>query len=211
MNVLNVVANPKPKEEAVSKQLATAFFAALKAQNPSTVVTDVDLYAQPPPFYSYGVYRHFWYPVFDPAYKPSSEEARAAAYAHEQCRLFKQSDVVVLTSPMWNFSLPAILKAWIDQVIMPNQTFSIGAGGVQGLHKVRKVVLLTASGGAYADGDPKDNLSREVRAAFGFMGIADIGVVWAQGQNPFFFKDSAARKAAALADAAALGRTVAAM
>lgn len=211
MNILHVIANPKPAAEANSKQLAATFFAALKKANPSASVTEVDLYANPPPFYTYDVYRHFWYPVFDASYEASPREKLASAYALEQCRLFKAADVVVLTSPMWNFSLPAILKAWLDQVIMPNVTFTISSSGVKGLHKVRKVVLLASSGGAYEAGDGRDHLSAELRTAFGFMGIKDVDIAWAQGQNPFFFKDHAERKARAVSEAADLGRAIAAL
>jgi FMN-dependent NADH-azoreductase len=114
MNILHVIANPKPTAEANSKQLANAFFNALKEVNPSASVTSVDLNANPPPFYSYDVYRCFWYPVFDASYKPSDKEKAAVRYALDQCRLFNQADVLVLTTPMWNFSVPGILKAWME-------------------------------------------------------------------------------------------------
>lgn len=208
MHILHVIANPKPEPEANSKQLAAAFFKALQAANPAATVTVVDLNAKPPPFYSYANYRYFWYPVFDAAYQPTAAEKKSVKYALEQCRLFNQADVLVLTTPMWNFSVPGILKAWIDQVLAPNQAFTLGPGGVKPLHKIRKIVLLASSGGAYADGDPRDCLKAAIRAAFGFVQIQDLAVAWAQGQNPFFFKDSAARKTAALEEAAALGRTI---
>lgn len=208
MHIVHLLANPKPVAESHSRQLAEVFFKALKSVNREAKVTTVDLAANPPPFYSYDMYRYFWYPVFDQSFKPSAQEQAAAAYAVEQCKLFNSADVLVLTSPMWNFSLPAVLKAWIDMVLMPNQTFSIGSGGVKGLHKIRKIVLLTASGGTYDDGDPRDCLKAEIKAAFGFVGINDIAVAWAQGQNSFFFADHAARKAAAVKEAEALGRVV---
>ena len=208
MHILSVIANPKPVAESHSKQLAEAFFKTLKAVNPQAKVTTVDLAAKPPPFYNYDMYRYFWYPVFDQTFKPSAQEQAAAAYAIEQCKLFNSAEVLVLTTPMWNFSLPAILKAWIDMVLMPNQTFAIGAGGFTGMHKIRKVVLLAASGGDYPDGDPRDCLKAEIKAAFGFVGINDVAVAWAQGQNSFFFSDHAARKATAVKEAEALGRIV---
>lgn len=208
MHIVNVVANPKPVAESHSKQLADAFFKALKVANHQAKVTTIDLAAKAPPFYSYEMYRYFWYPVFDQSFRPSAQEQAAAVYAVEQCKLFTSADVLVFTAPMWNFSLPAVLKAWIDMVLMPNHTFAIGAGGVKGMHKIRKVVLLAASGGTYADGDPRDCLRAEIKAAFGFIGINDIAVAWAQGQNPFFFADHAARKTAALKEAEALGRVV---
>ncbi|MEI6514419.1 MAG: NAD(P)H-dependent oxidoreductase [bacterium] len=209
MHVLHVIANPKPAAEANSKALSASFFKALKAKQPGVSVTELDLYANHPPFYDYSTYRHYWYPVFDAGYKPTDEEKAAVQYARKQCELFKQADVLVITTPMWNFGMPAILKAWLDQVLMPNVTFTIGAGGVKALHKIRKVIVMVSSGGTYEPGDLRDGIRNGIKAAMGFVGITDVEVAWAQGQNPFFFKDHAERKAKAVAEAAALGTKVA--
>jgi FMN-dependent NADH-azoreductase len=69
MNVLHVIANPKPAAEANSKQLAEVFLKALKGKEPCVSVAEVDLYANPPPYYDNETYRHFWYPVFDPSFQ----------------------------------------------------------------------------------------------------------------------------------------------
>lgn len=209
MKVLHVIANPKPTAEANSKQLSDALLKALKAKAPDTSITEVDLYANPPPFYDYETYRHFWYPVFDPTYKATDKEKKAVKYAMAQCDLFKQADVLVITTPMWNFGVPAILKAWLDQVLMPNVTFSIGATGFKAMHSIRKVVVLASSGGTYEAGDVRDGIRNGIKSAVGFVGISDVEVVWVQGQNPFFFKDHAERKAKAIADATVLGKKLA--
>jgi len=209
MNILSVVANPKPVAEAHSRQLAEAFWGALKSKKPGTMVTEVDLYSNPPPFYDYETYRHFWYPVFDPAYKTTEKEKLAVAYARKQCELFNQADVLVLTTPMWNFGMPAILKAWLDQVLTPNVTFSIGPGGAKALHHIRKVVVLSSSGGAYEPGDLRDGIRNGIKSALGFVGITDIEVIRSEGQNPFFFKDHAERHKKAVWDAILLGEVIA--
>ncbi|MEI8352691.1 MAG: NAD(P)H-dependent oxidoreductase [bacterium] len=209
MQVLHIVANPKPVTEAHSKQLSGAFLDSLKAKRPGIVVTEVDLYKNPPPFYDYDTYRHFWYPVFDAAYQATDKEKAAVRYALAQCKLFNSAEVLVLSTPMWNFGMPAILKAWLDQVLMPGVTFSIGPGGTKPLHNVRKVVMLVSSGGAYGIGDLRDGVRNGITAALGFVGITDIEVAWSEGQNPFFFKDHAERHAKAIQGASALGEKVA--
>lgn len=209
MRVLHIIANPKPVAEAASKQLAEAFFKSLKAGQPSAAVTEVNLYADPPPFYDYETYRHYWFPVFDALYKPGESEKAAAAYSRKHCGLFKDADILVITTPMWNFGMPAILKAWLDQVLTPNVTFSLGAGGVKALHKIRKVIVLASSGGTYEVGDLRDGIRNGIKAAMGFVGVTDIEVIWAQGQNPFFFKDCAERKAMAVKAAAELAAMLA--
>lgn len=209
MNVLHIIANPKPLAEAHSKQLSEAFFKALKGKQPQVTLKEVNLYKNPPPYYDYETYRHFWYPVFDASYTPTDAEKTAVQYSLAQCELFNTADLLVVTAPMWNFGIPAILKAWIDQVIIPNVTFAMGPGGVKGLHRIRKVVVLTSSGGVYAPGDLRDGIRNSLTSAMGFAGIKDVEVVWSEGQNPFFHTDHAVRHASAVKAAAALGEKVA--
>lgn len=199
MNVLHVCANPKPTEESVSKQLAAAFFGKLIELKPEVELVNVDLYDEKPPFYSYELYKRAWYPVFDESYEPSKVEEMALNYAGKQAELFNDADVLVLTMPMWNFSVPAVMKAWMDQILTPGLTFSISKEeGVKGLHKIKSIVLLVASGGVYMEDDPRDALTRQVTHAFGFIGIDNIEIVWADGQNPLFMDDCEDRKALAV-------------
>jgi FMN-dependent NADH-azoreductase len=199
MNILHVCANPKPTEESVSKQLAAAFFGKIIELRPDVDLVNVDLYDEKPPFYSYELYKRAWYPVADESYEPSKAEDMAINYAAKQAEAFNAADVLVLTMPMWNFTVPAIMKAWMDQVLCPNLTFTISPEeGVQPLHKIKSIVLLVASGSVYKEDDARDALSSQVRAAFGFIGIDDIEIVWADGQNPLFNMDHEQRKEMAL-------------
>ena len=69
---------------------------------------------------------------------------------------------------------------------------------IRPLHHIRKLVLLVSSGGVYAEGDPRDALLPEIRSAFGFIGITDFTVAWADGQTAAFFGDHEERKQTAL-------------
>ena len=199
MNILHVCANPKPTEESVSKQLAAAFFGKMIELRPDVELVNVDLYDEKPPFYSYELYKRAWYPVADESYEPSKAEDMAINYAAKQAEAFNDADVLVLTMPMWNFTVPSIMKAWMDQVLSPNLTFTISPEeGVKPLHKIKSVVLLVASGGVYKEDDERDALSSQVRSAFGFIGIDDIEIVWADGQNSLFNMDSEVRKEMAI-------------
>ncbi len=212
MNVLHVCANPKPTEESVSKQLAAAFFAKLIELRPDVELVNVDLYDEKPPFYSYELFKRAWYPVFDENYEPSKVEEMALNYATKQADMFNKADVLVLTMPMWNFTVPAIMKAWIDQVLTPGLTFSISReDGIKPLHQVKSIVLLVASGGIYKEGDERDALTSEVRAAFGFVGIDELEIVWAEGQNPLFFDNHDENKAIAIEAASEIAEDIAEM
>ena len=209
MNVLHVCANPKPTEESVSKQLAASFFGHLVAANPEFVITNLDLYQNPPPFVSYDAYRAFWYPVFIDGYQQTDADLKAIAYAQEQGEIFNQADVLVITAPMWNFTVPAILKAWMDQVLSPNITFTMEKSGVRPLHRLRRVILLAASGAVYKEDDPAESLSTQIRAAFKFIDVTDVAIAWADGQNPLQFSDCELRKQLAMEAAEELAEEIA--
>ena len=194
MNILHVCANPKPTEESVSKQLAARFFGKLMELNPEVQLSNVDLYEEKPPYYSNDLYRRMWNPVFDSAYEPSKAEEAADHYAKNQAEELNKTDVLVLTMPMWNFSAPAVMKAWMDQILSPGLLFDLTDEGPKALHNIKSIVLLVASGGIYKEDDERDALSRQVRAAFGFIGIDDIRIAWADGQNSLFCSDCEARR-----------------
>ena len=210
MNILHVCANPKPTEESISKQIASAFIGRLIELKPDVELVNVDLYDEKPPFYSYDLYKRAWYPVFDEGYEPSKVEEMSLNYAIGQIEKFKEADVLVLTMPMWNYSVPAIMKAWIDQILLPGYTFSVSKeDGVQGLHKIKRIVMLVSSGGVYKEDDDRDALTRQIRHGFEFIGIHEIDVVWAEGQNPLFFDNSEENKAVAMEAATEVAEEIA--
>ncbi|VGO17092.1 FMN-dependent NADH-azoreductase 1 [Pontiella desulfatans] len=209
MNVLHVCANPKPTEESVSKQLAAAFFGKLIELKPEVELVNVNLYDEKPPFYSYELYRAVWNPVFEEGYEPSKVEEMAMNYASKQAELFNAADVLVLTMPMWNFSSPAIMKAWTDQILCPGLTFEMAENGVKPLHKIKSVVLLVASGGIYKEDDARDALTRQALTAFDFIGIEDFEIVWADGQNPMFNANCEERKEMAIEAAIEIAEDIA--
>ena len=210
MNILHVCANPKPTEESISKQIASAFIGKLIELKPDVELVNVDLYDEKPPFYSYDLYKRAWYPVFDERYEPSKVEEMSLNYAKGQIEKFKEADVLVLTMPMWNYSVPAIMKAWIDQILLPGYTFSLSKeNGVQGLHNIKRIVMLVSSGGVYKEEDDRDALTRQIRHGFEFIGINEIDVVWAEGQNPLFFDNCEENKAVAMEAATEVAEEIA--
>ena len=198
MNVLHICANPRPIEESVSKQLAASFFARLVEKNPEVMVNNVDLYQEPPPYLNNNAFRRFWKPVYEPNYKPTKAEEDAINYAKNQGEALRQADVLVLTMPMWGAGVPAIMKAWLDQVMSPGILFDYTTEGAKPLHQLRRVVLLVASGYSYKENDPSDGLMPTIRGIFNFIGVTEIAVAWADGQDTFMFNDSAERKAMAM-------------
>ena len=119
MNVLHICANPKPTEESASKQLAAKFFTTLVTNCPDIEVTNIDLYTEQPPVYSYEEYRNFWFPHNIEGYVPTKEEEAASEYALDQATKLNHADVLVLTLPLWNFTAPGIMHTGLTTSFHP--------------------------------------------------------------------------------------------
>jgi len=95
------------------------------------------------------------------------------------------ADIIVIGAPMYNFAIPSLLKAWIDQIVRVGKTFSYGSNGPQGLLGNRKVVVITARGGAYEKGTPNESFDFQepyLRHIFGFVGLTDVAFIHAENQ-----------------------------
>ena len=193
MNVLHVIANPRPAETSSSKKMALEFFTTLTEKNPDVVVNNVDLYQNKPPFVTAEALNYFWGPVADPSYIPSKAEETAANFSNNNAQALVDADVLVLTMPVWLNSMPAILKAWLDQVLVPGKMFNHGPQGIVPTHRLKTVVLLVSSDQVYKEGDVLDGLTPAIRAIFGYVGVEDVQIAWADGQDSARHFDSAER------------------
>jgi FMN-dependent NADH-azoreductase len=96
------------------------------------------------------------------------------------------ADIIVIGAPMYNFAIPSLLKAWIDQIVRIGKTVAYGPRGPEGLLGNKKVVVITARGGAYEKGGPREKADFQepyLRHVFGFVGITDIIFIHADNQH----------------------------
>ena len=110
------------------------------------------------------------------------------------------ADTIVIGAPMYNFTIPSSLKAWIDQIVRLGKTVGYGPNGPQGLLANKKVVVITSRGGDYEKGTPKqasDFQEPYLRHILGFIGLTDVTFIHAEKQ---------AREEAAVFFAAAVER-----
>jgi len=116
------------------------------------------------------------------------------------------SDILVIGTPMYNFSIPTPLKAWIDRIAVVGKTFGYTATGPEGLLKGKKAFIASARGGVYSAGSPTAAFEHQESYLIGllaFLGVVDVMVVRAEGLAlGAQAKDAAI--AQALADVAAL-------
>jgi len=93
---------------------------------------------------------------------------------------FLAADTIVIGAPMYNFSLPTQLKAWIDRIAIAGKTFRYTENGPEGLASGRRVIIALARGGIYSEGAPAaslEHLETYLRAVFNFIGIEPEFVV----------------------------------
>lgn len=156
-------------EHSVSRTLSRAIVQRFQTESPSLDVTYHDLDADPLPHLT--------------AAALAKTEPAQAARADQTLDDFLAADIVVIGVPMYNFSIPSTLKAWIDRIAVAGKTFRYTAEGPQGLAGGKRVILAISQGGIHERGSASDFQESYLRFVFGFLGITDIEVVRAQGVN----------------------------
>jgi FMN-dependent NADH-azoreductase len=97
---------------------------------------------------------------------------------------FLAADIVVLGAPMYNFTLPSQLKAWIDRILVAGKTFKYSSQGAEGLAGSKRVIVAISRGGFYGAGTPAavgEHLETYLRWVFGFIGIVNVEFISADG------------------------------
>lgn len=95
------------------------------------------------------------------------------------------ADTIVIGAPMYNFAIPSLLKAWIDQIVRVGKTLGYGPDGPHGLLGNKKVIVITARGGAYEKDTPREKFDFQepyLRHVFGFVGLTDVTFIHAENQ-----------------------------
>jgi FMN-dependent NADH-azoreductase len=99
---------------------------------------------------------------------------------------FLQADTVVIGAPMYNFTIPSQLKAWIDRIVVRGQTFQYDEKGPRGLAGAKRVVIVVSRGGFYGAGQPAaalEHLETYLRGVFAFIGVTRLEIIVAEGLN----------------------------
>jgi len=170
-------------ENSVSRHLTAAVVARFKQQIEGLQIDYRDLDANPVPHLR----------------SSSLAKAAEAADAEQVLEQFLAADIVVIGAPMYNFSIPSTLKAWIDRVAVAGRTFKYTENGPIGLAGGKRVIVVSSRGGIYTD-SPADFQEPFLRQTFAFWGINDIEFVRAEGiaYSPQHREDAIAGALAAL-------------
>lgn len=130
-------------------------------------------------------------PHFDAAMIAALGKAEAERSAEEQARValadslieeLQAADVIIVTAPMYNFSIPSQLKSWFDYVARSGVTFRYTEAGAEGLLKGKKVYVVTARGGKYL-GTEMDSQTPLLATFLSFIGLDEQTFIYAEGVN----------------------------
>lgn len=169
-------------QNSVSRQLTRDVVAEWEARQPDIELTYRDLAARPPAPLSAETVAARQQSVA--TLTPQQRIERALD--EELLTEFLAADVVVIGAPMYNFSIPAQLKAWVDRIVVAGRTFRYGPNGPEGLvTDAKRVIVVSTRGGIYSSmpASGLDHQEAYLRTVFGFIGVTDVTIARAEGVN----------------------------
>ncbi|MDO8977894.1 MAG: FMN-dependent NADH-azoreductase [Afipia sp.] len=164
---------------SVSRQLSAAAVERLRKTTPYLDVTYRDISATP---FSHLSGEHLAAAHGATPETPAvRDDIAASAAALDE---FLAADIVVIGAPMYNFTIPSQLKAWIDRILVAGKTFKYSEKGVEGLAGNKRVIVAISRGGFYGADTPAaagEHLETYLRWVFGFIGITNPEIIAADG------------------------------
>ncbi|MEO3415738.1 NAD(P)H-dependent oxidoreductase [Roseovarius sp. CAU 1744] len=178
--ILRIDASSRPAidlaggEGSYSRALADRIVSELEAKYPGADVVHRDLAVDPIPHIAEATIKGFYTPV-----DALTDDLRdALVLSHRVIAEVKAADAIVISAPIYNFSIPSALKAWIDHVLRIGHTFAYEDGQFQGLVEDRPVYLALSYGaGGYGDGGPLqsyDQMKPYLTMILNFIGLTSV-------------------------------------
>src|SRR6266567_7393379 len=169
------------RSSSVTRQLTAKFVEEWKKNHPSGEIIQRDLATTVLPHIT-----DDWSGTHLESSQLTSAQRNYLSTSDRLIEELEAADIVVIGAPMYNFAIPSSLKAWIDQVVRMGKTFGYGPSGARGLLGDKKVIVVTARGGAYPKGTPGEKFDFQepyLRHIFGFIGLTDVTFIHAENQG----------------------------
>ncbi len=180
MKLLHIDSSPLGTN-SVSRQLTADVVSTWRTSHPATTVDYLDLAVNAPSHLSADSLG-FRLP---PGAAPLTEvQLRENAVSEALVTQFLAADVVVIGAPLYNFTVPSQLKAWIDRIAQVGRTFKYTEKGPVGLAGGKTVIVASTRGGVYSTSEGGRALEHQesyLQAVLGFLGVTDIRFVRAEG------------------------------
>lgn len=178
MSTVLIIESSARQQESVSRQLTEQFISQWRTAYPTDQIIIRDVALNPIP--------HMDANLLGGWMKPAGQRSEIEQVCLERSNVLTNellaADVLVIASPMYNFTIPSTLKAWLDHVIRAGVTFKYTPARPQGLLTGKRAIVLTARGAIHA-GEHSDHQEPYLRQVMSFMGIHDITFIHAEGVN----------------------------
>lgn len=180
MKLLNIIASPRA-EKSRTLNVSAEFLKTLKGKYPQLVIQDLDLFrTNLPEVFGGSVDAKY---AFMSGGVPDEEALKSWDEISRYAKEFVAADIYLISSPMWNFSIPYKLKQYIDIIMQAGILFSFTKEGVVGLANNKKMFCITSRGNDYSEGTGMKQFDFQepyLRSIFGFTGITDISFINSQ-------------------------------
>ncbi|MBO3287162.1 FMN-dependent NADH-azoreductase [Paenibacillus sp. FSL M8-0228] len=182
--ILYITAHPGNPEASYSLSVGEQFVQAYQESHPEDKIVHVDLYQRDIPHIDADVLE-----AWGKLQTGASFDQLTAAHQEKITQLnhlleeFVTADKYVFVTPMWNFSYPPVLKAYIDSFCVRAKTFKYTENGPVGLLHNKKAFHIQASGGIYSEGPvaERENGSRHLKTVLNFVGVTDFDSLFVEG------------------------------
>jgi len=178
--LLHIIATPR-EDESRTLQVSEAFLDAFKNTHPNWVIDELNLIKEELPNLSQKMVSGKYVLLEGKDLFGSLKETWAEIVQHIE--RFKTADRFLISTPMWNFSIPYMLKQYIDLIVQPRYLFQFIDGKPEGLVKGKKMTVIISRGGQYGHAKELDHQEPYLKTIFGFVGISDIVFIKAEGMD----------------------------
>ena len=178
--------------ESNSIKLGKAIVEKVMEKYPGSTVEEVNLVDLDIPHLTPAVLQTF----FVPADQLTADDREAMRFSDNAVKQLMDADIIIIGAPFYNFTVPSVLKAWLDHITRAGITFGYGENGPVGKVTGKKVYVAMSSGGIYSEGPSKGNdfVVPYLKAFLGFLGMTDLTVFRAEGVKIPGVKENALKK-----------------
>lgn len=184
--VLYITAHPHDDTQSYSMAVGKEFIDSYKKANPNDEVTHLDLYTENIPQIDVDVFNGWGKLRSGQAFEElSAEEKAKVGRLTELCDQFISVNKYVFVTPLWNFSFPPVMKAYIDSVAVAGKTFKYTEKGPFGLLTDKKALHIQSRGGIYSEGPAAamEMGHRYLDIIMKFFGVPSFEGLFIEGHN----------------------------
>ncbi len=178
MNILNVITSPMGTASQ-SNNLGNAIVEKIQKSYPNAVLKIRDLNVSKFPH----LIENQIASIFTPEEHRTEDQKELLQKSDEAITELFDADIIIVSTPMYNFGIPSSLKAWIDHIARGGVTFKYSEAGAEGLVKNKKAFLAISTGAVFSEGAYKqmDFTEPYLKAVLGFLGITDVSTFRVEG------------------------------